>query len=70
MITDNFISELEQIVGKEHVSVSPANAELYSYDASLARGKPGVVVFPADGNQVARFQINDVFFDDHANMAI
>ncbi|MBT8372385.1 MAG: FAD-binding protein, partial [Deltaproteobacteria bacterium] len=54
MITDNFIRELEQIVGKEHVSVSPANAELYSYDASLARGKPGVVVFPADGNQVAR----------------
>ena len=54
MITDNFIRELEEIVGKEHVSVSRANAELYSYDASLARGKPGVVVFPADSRETAR----------------
>ena len=54
MITDKFIRELEEIVGKEHVSVSRANAELYSYDASLARGKPGVVVFPADSQEIAR----------------
>ena len=53
MITDKFISELEEIVGKENVSVSRANAELYSYDASLARGKPGVVVFPADSRETA-----------------
>ncbi len=44
---------LEEIVGKEHVSVSRANTELYSYDASLARGNPGVVVFPADSQEVA-----------------
>ena len=54
MITDSFIRELEAIVGKEDVSVSRANAELYSYDASLARGKPGVVVFPADTREAAR----------------
>ncbi|MDX2500699.1 MAG: FAD-linked oxidase C-terminal domain-containing protein [Deltaproteobacteria bacterium] len=54
MITDSFIRELEEIVGKASVSVSRANAELYSYDASLARGKPGVVVFPADSQEVAR----------------
>jgi glycolate oxidase subunit GlcD len=54
MINDNFMREMEEIVGKEHVSVSRANAELYSYDASLARGRPGVVVFPADGHEVAR----------------
>ena len=54
MITDSFIREMEGIVGKENVSVSRANAELYSYDASLARGKPGVVVFPADSQEVAR----------------
>ena len=54
MITDKFIHELEEIVGKEHVSASRANAELYSYDASLARGKPGVVVFPADSGETAR----------------
>jgi len=54
MITVSFIREMEEIVGKENVSVSRANAELYSYDASLARGKPGVVVFPADSQEVAR----------------
>ena len=54
MITDSFIREMEEIVGKQNVSVSRTNAELYSYDASLARGKPGVVVFPADGEEVAR----------------
>ena len=54
MITDKFIREMEEIVGKEHVSVSRANTELYSYDASLAKGKPGVVVFPADSQEVAR----------------
>jgi glycolate oxidase subunit GlcD len=54
MITDSFTREMEAILGKESVSVSRANAELYSYDASLARGKPGVVVFPADTQEVAR----------------
>ena len=54
MITDKFIREMEDIVGKAHVSVSRANAELYSYDASLARGKPGVVVFPADSRETAQ----------------
>ena len=54
MITDKFIRELEEIVGKEHVSASRANAELYSYDASLARGKPGVVVFPGNSRETAR----------------
>jgi glycolate oxidase subunit GlcD len=54
MITDSFIAALEGIVGKANVSVSRTNAELYSYDASLARGKPGVVVFPADSQEVAR----------------
>jgi len=53
MITDKFIREMERIVGKSQVSVSRAGAELYSYDASLARGKPGVVVFPADAREAA-----------------
>ena len=54
MITDNFKREMESIVGRENVSMSRTISELYSYDASLAKGKPGVVVFPADGNEVAR----------------
>lgn len=54
MISDIFIREMEGIVGKEHISKSRTISELYSYDASLAKGKPGVVVFPADSDQVAR----------------
>lgn len=54
MITNSFIREMEKIVGKKNVFVSRANAELYSYDASLARGKPGLVVFPANGHEIAR----------------
>jgi glycolate oxidase len=54
MISDTFIREMQSIVGKEQVSKSRTISELYSYDASLAKGKPGVVVFPANGDQVAR----------------
>jgi glycolate oxidase subunit GlcD len=54
MIRDNFKREMESIVGKQNVSISRTISELYSYDASLAKGRPGVVVFPADGNEVAR----------------
>jgi glycolate oxidase subunit GlcD len=54
MISNTFIRETESIVGKEHVAMSRTISELYSYDASLARSKPGVVVFPANGGEVAR----------------
>jgi len=54
MITDSFIREMEEIVGQAYVSVSRATTELYSYDASLAKGKPGVVVFPADTDETVR----------------
>lgn len=54
MITDKFIREMKEIVGPKHVSVSRATTELYSYDASLARGKPGGVVFPGTALEAAR----------------
>ncbi len=54
MISDNFKREMESIVGQPNVSISRTISELYSYDASLAKGNPGMVVFPADGNEVAR----------------
>jgi glycolate dehydrogenase FAD-linked subunit len=54
MITHQVIDELRRIVGNTQVSVSRAETELYSYDASLARGQPGVVVFPADAGEVSR----------------
>ena len=53
MITDQLIENLREIVGDAHVLVGRAGTELYSYDASLARGKPGVVAFPADTQEAA-----------------
>jgi glycolate dehydrogenase FAD-linked subunit len=54
MISTEFIRSLRQIVGESHVSVSRTDAEIYSYDASLAKGSPDVVVFPADSAETAR----------------
>lgn len=51
---DKLINKLREIVGESYVSVSRADAELYSYDASLAKGKPGLVVFPADSTEASR----------------
>jgi len=53
MITNQLIDKLRGIVGESHVLVGQAGTELYSYDASLARGKPGVVVFPSDTQEAA-----------------
>jgi glycolate oxidase subunit GlcD len=49
-----FISDLKQIVGEKHVSTSLTDTEIYSYDASLSKGVPDVVVFPADTGEAAR----------------
>jgi glycolate oxidase subunit GlcD len=54
MITQQLISDLKRIVGEDQVSVSRAGTELYSYDASLAKGQPGVVVFPGNTDEAAR----------------
>lgn len=53
MLTNSFIGELRNIVGESQVAVSRADTELYSYDASLAKGQPGVVVFPADTREAS-----------------
>ncbi|WP_022664812.1 FAD-binding oxidoreductase [Desulfospira joergensenii] len=54
MVNENFIRELESIVGKSHVSLTSTGIELYSYDASLVKGNPGVVVFPANTEEVSQ----------------
>jgi glycolate oxidase subunit GlcD len=48
-----WLRRLGKIVGKEHVRSGPADLEVYTYDASLAKGLPGAVVFPADTEQTA-----------------
>ncbi|MBU0464234.1 MAG: FAD-binding protein [Proteobacteria bacterium] len=54
MANEHFIRELETIVGKSNVSVTNTGIELYSYDASLVKGNPGVVVFPANTREVSQ----------------
>ena len=54
MLNDELISNLRQIVGDAQLSVSRAGTELYSYDASLAKGQPGVVVFPGNTDEAAQ----------------
>jgi glycolate oxidase len=56
MITERFIQRMEEIVGKEYVRHSLADIELYSYDASLVTGKPGLIVFPGTTEEVAQVQ--------------
>ncbi len=53
MNSDRFLEELKTIVGSDHVSTGPSQAEIYSYDASLARGKPDVIVFPGNAQEIA-----------------
>ncbi len=54
MITEAFIKDIERIVGKQYVSVTRTVSELYSYDASLARGEPGMVVIPSNEDEVVK----------------
>ncbi len=54
MVNENFVRELETIVGKSNVPVTSTGFELYSYDASLVKGNPGVVVFPANTREVSQ----------------
>jgi glycolate oxidase subunit GlcD len=56
MIGENFIRRMEEIVGKKYVRHSHADLELYSYDASLVSGKPGLIVFPGSTEEVAEVQ--------------
>ena len=53
MIEPDLLNELRRIVGGGHVSAGRADAEVYSYDASLAIGMPDVTVFPATAAETA-----------------
>jgi len=53
MLDAALLRELTQIVGAEHVACRQSDAEVYSYDGSLAVAKPDAIVFPADTAQTA-----------------
>ncbi len=54
MITEQFVAKMEEVVGTSHVSRTGADLELYSYDASLVTGRPGLIVFPATTEEVSK----------------
>ena len=53
MVQPDLLRQLRRIVGDRYVSVGQTNAEVYSYDASLAVGAPDAVVLPADTQETA-----------------
>ncbi len=53
MIPVRLLTTLRSIVGPDHVKSGLVDLEVYSYDASLAPGRPDVVVFPADTDETA-----------------
>lgn len=53
MITEQFVKRMEEIVGASYVTRTSANIELYSYDASLVTGRPGLIVFPSSTEDVS-----------------
>jgi len=53
VIDSRLLDRLKGIVGREYVAAGRADAEVYSYDASLAVAAPDAVVLPADTEQTA-----------------
>jgi len=53
VIPSSLLGELRRIVGTANVHTGRTDAEVYSYDASLAIGMPDAVVFPADTQETA-----------------
>ncbi len=54
MEREDLVNRLAEIVGKNHVLASEMDLELYSYDASLHRGRPDVVVLPGSTEDVSK----------------
>ncbi len=48
------VQEVVSIVGKGNVLEDNASLAVYEYDASLFQGRPDVVAFPTDTQQVAQ----------------
>ena len=54
MMNQEVIDRLKEIVGPEHVLTSDMDRALYSYDASLEKALPDVVVLPASTEEVSK----------------
>lgn len=54
MDREKIIEQLKEIVDSDHVLYSDMDLELYSYDASLERSRPDVVVLPDSTEEVSK----------------
>ena len=54
MERQQLIDELKQLLNPEYVLASDMDLELYSYDASLEKGRPDVVVLPGSTQDVSK----------------
>ncbi|MBW1734904.1 MAG: FAD-binding protein [Deltaproteobacteria bacterium] len=54
MAVQSIINELREIVGPDNVLTSDMDLALYSYDASLEKGRPDVVVLPGSTEEVSK----------------
>jgi len=54
MQRQQMIEELSKIVGKENLLFSETDLLLYGYDASLFKGRPDCIVFPASTDEVSK----------------
>ncbi len=54
MIDGTIVAKLENIVGKEHVSAAESDRITHSYDATMARFLPDVVVYAGNTDEVCR----------------
>ena len=55
MLKESIIKELESIVGKENVLVTPEALKAYSYDGTTSWiHEPDVVVFPVTTNEISQ----------------
>ena len=54
MDAQELIDRLQEIVGPENVLATQMDLMLYSYDASLEKGKPDVVVLPGSTEEVSK----------------
>jgi len=53
-MNNDFIGQLIDIVGKNHVLHTPEDLAVYSYDGTFAEGTPDVVVLPENTDQVSQ----------------
>jgi glycolate oxidase len=59
-MTQGFIRELKKLIGPSAVLHLPEDVLLYEYDGSVEKGRPDIVAFPGNTEQVSRIVALDM----------